>query len=522
MDPNTNTPIDPNEPLPLGGPLHPKTSLPPEPEAQPVPSVVQPQAAVEPSLPAQAFVPNTPSPLPPAAPNPYAPPAPGDAFAPTQPLPSPPMPAAPPAPGVNPAFDAQSAFNPQLDIPAPVAPVVVSGGFAPNAPIAPGAPVAATVSNPAFPAASVAPLPPPNTPPTPSKGHRLKALLIVLAGLVVLGGGSAAAYFAVVVPNKPANVLKTAVLNSINQNSVSYIGTVNLAYKGSSNSASTQSYQLSLSGSKNTSEKASDATVGFEGYGIKFSLEARLADQNLYLKTGDLSTLAALAGSFVPSIAPAATTISKDVSNQWFEVDSSLLNAAGVGCYINNADMTLSQADLNLISSDYTAHGFVNILKTANGTANGQPAEEFVVSIDDDKAAGFVSGLGQLSTFKSLDSCKKGTSAAVNKSLASLKGDNKQIPLTLWVSKASKQVIRVSFTETAQEIAQTHTTGTAVVNLGYNNVSIPAPANAESVLQLYTKLAPTLSGLDSSGLNFSNPLSSLNSASSAATTFLKH
>jgi hypothetical protein len=516
MDPNTNTPIDPNEPIPLGGPLHPKPPLPPEPPM--APSVIQPQATVEPSLPAQAFVPDMASS--PSFSSPLPPPVPGSAFAPTQALSSPPMPSSPPPPGVNPAFDAQSAFNPQVAMPAPVAPAVVGGDFAANTPLSPGTVTGGPPANPTFPAAA-APLTSLSAP-VPSKGHRLKALLIVLAGLIMLGGGSAAAYFAVIVPSKPANVLRTAVFNSINQNSISYNGMVNVAYKGSDKSASTQSYTLSLSGSKNTSEKASDVNLGLEGYGIKFNIEARLADQNLYLKTGDLSTLAALAGSFVPSIAPAATTISKDVSNQWFEVDSSLLNSAGIGCYINNADTALSQADLNLISSDYTQHGFVNILNTSSSTVNGQPAEKFVVNIDDDKAAGFASNLSQLSTFKSLNSCKKGTSAAVSKSLATLKGDNKQTPLALWVSKATKQVVAISFTETAQEIAKTHTTGTAVVKLSYNNVSIPAPANSESVLQLYTKLAPTLSGLDSSGLNFSSPLSGLNSASSAATTFLKH
>jgi hypothetical protein len=510
---DTNTPTDLNEPLPLGGPLHPPVPVPPS-----EPAVSLPEPPIPPAPQPQVFTPTSPQP-PAPGPNPMGlPPAPSNVIMPTQaPLGGPaPLPPDSPLPPLPPAPPAPLPTNPQVVSSMPIAPVVVSGSFSPNTPMPPGSQVD-SAPNSAFGGPSA-----PLAPPASSKKRWFKPLLIGSAALLLLIGGSAAAYFAVIVPNQPANVLKTAVLNSIQQNSVSYNGNVSLGYQATAKGVTPQSYQLTLSGSKNGTEKASEATIGFEGYGVKLNLQERLVDQNIYLKTGDLSTVAALVGSFEPSLATTATTISKDVSDQWVEIDSSLLNSAGVGCYLNNANVAISQADLNLLSSDYAKHEFVNITSTANDTVNGQAAEKFVVNIDDDKAASFVSGLGQLSTLKSLETCNKDASASVANSLKQLKGDNQQTALSLWVSNADKRVVEVAYTDSARDVAQTHVKGTVVVQLNYGNVSIAAPANAESVLKLYTQLQPTLSGLDSSGLNLTNPFGGATGhIGSAAASFLK-
>lgn len=479
MDPNTNTPTDPNEPQPLGGPLHPPESS--------SPAVSSPQDSTLPD-PSQFFTPSSPpAPLqPPTAPTP-----PSDVITPVQSpaaatfasAPQPPQ----PGPGVIPAGPAAG----------PTAPVIVSGGFAPNNPVAP---VVGTVS-PAFSPTGQAPLPPPSG----SKARGLKPMLVALAAIIVVAGGSAAAYIGVIAPNQPANVLKAAIVNTLKQNSLSYTGTISLTYQGGGGAGGT--YQLDMSGSKNSAQKASDVMLSFDGYGVKLSIEARIVNQNLYVKAGDLSTLASLVSSFEPSLAPTASAISGDLSNQWVEVDSATLNEIGVGCVINAASGPLTQADLNALTSDYAKNGFLKIQKTTNTTVDGQAAEEFAVNIDDNKGASFISGMGSLSSVKALEACQGGST--LGSSLKQVKGDGKQTPLTLWVSKGSKQIIEVSASDTPQEISQTHAKGTVDVKFKYNNVSIPAPANAESYLQLYTKLAPTLQSLSSSGLDLSGLSSSL-------------
>jgi hypothetical protein len=490
MDQNTNTSVDSDEPKPLGGPLHPPQGS--EPPAPSEPSITQPEPSGAPDPSSPVFSPSVPPPAPAAPPRPGAFTPPSNVIMPTQgspagaalPLtPQSPQSPLPPTPTIGAAAD-------------PTAPMIVSGGFAPGAPTGPvvGA-VAPTYATPGQGGAL----------PSTSKFRGLKPILIALAAIVVIGGGSAAAYFGVIVPNQPANVLKTAMLNSLKENSVSYNGNVSFSFGGSTGSGTT--YQLNMSGSKNSAEKASDATLAFDGYGVKVSIEARIANQNLYVKAGDLSTLAALVGSFEPSLSSAATTISGDISNQWVEVDSATLNEIGIGCYINAATGPLTQADINTLTADYTKNSFLTIQKTTSTTVDGQAADEFAVNINDDKGAGFISSMGTLSSIKSMEACDGGGQIA--SSLKQVKGDNKQTPLTLWVSKSDKEIIEASATETPQDVAQTHAKGTVDLNFSYKPVTITAPANAESYLQMYTKLAPTLDSLSTSGLNLNSLSSSL-------------
>jgi len=410
----------------------------------------------------------------------------------------PPLPPLPGAPAVNPAFNPQPVFNPQAVTPtAPGAPVVVSGGFAPDGamPPMPGYP---------SPVGQEAGAPPP--PPASGQGHRFKRLLVVLTGLVVLASGSAAAYYGLVVPNQPANVLKTAIVNTLKQNSVNYKATVD--YQPNSG-ATIAPLRLTVSGSRNAAAKTSDTVITFNGYGTDLSLEARFVNNNLYVKVGDLSTLAALAGQYVPSLANTATTISKDLSNQWIVVDQTLLDQGGIGCVINSS-FSISQADINLLSSDYAKHPFLNIKNTSSASVNGQAAEEFQVNIADNTAAGFIQNIGNLSAIKHLETCKGVTNTNTSSSLASIKGDTSTTALNIWVSKSNKQIVQMSLPDTAKYMSSVQGKVNNLLTLNYTNASITAPANAESVLALYTKLAPALqSALGASGLNISNLFSGL-------------
>src|SRR5262245_9196840 len=69
--------------------------------------------------------------------------------------------------------------------------------------------------------ASNTPLPLP-----PKKGGKFKKVALVLGAVLIVGGASAAAYVGVILPNKPENVLKQALVNSSQETQVSYKGTV--------------------------------------------------------------------------------------------------------------------------------------------------------------------------------------------------------------------------------------------------------------------------------------------------------
>lgn len=369
----------------------------------------------------------------------------------------------------------------------PPPPVVVSGGFnggTPNTPTVSGVPPTQPVSvTPSMPAPNA-------VPPAVPKKLRRKTLLIGVATILVLAVGSAAAYVGIVLPNEPINVLKQAMVNSLEQTQVNFTGTLHAASAGGSSTI--PSVDVSLSGAENATAKTSDVTFGVGVEGVKLSIEALLANQNLYLKAGDLSTLAGLISAADPSSASLVNTVSQTLSNQWIEVDKALLEQANLSCVLNTS-FTVNQADVNLITSDYSKHGFLTVEKSTGVTVGNQAADEFNVNIDDNKFASFVGGLSGLSYVKSLDSCQPGAA----KGLTNVKGDGQQTPLTVWVSKSNKRIIQLSYTTTSAVQAKSHEQGTFTLALNYNPVTITAPTNAEPAMQVVTQLEQALGGSSS-------------------------
>src|SRR6266545_1720262 len=113
------------------------------------------------------------------------------------PAPAPPTPSGAPAAPLTPTTDRTI---PDVGIPGP-------------APAGPAWPTAPDNQTPVMPASFAA-----GTPKKSKKG--LLIGLIVAAAVVIFGGASAAAYLGYVVPNKPENVLKTALINSFSTDKV--------------------------------------------------------------------------------------------------------------------------------------------------------------------------------------------------------------------------------------------------------------------------------------------------------------
>lgn len=457
MDPNTNNPA-PNSPdNPQPEVFQPTSSSATPEQSSPGPAVTPPQTDGGP----QIITPDQPS----SSAAPAAASAPAVAGA--------------PSPGQQP-----------LDT-TPPPPVVVSGGFNGGTPSTPTVGGGTPTSQPA----SISPSTPPNAmPPTGSKNRRRKPFFIGLAAVLVLAIGSAAAYVGIVLPNEPINVLKQAMVNSLEQTQVNFTGTLHAA--STDGSSSIPSVDVSLSGAENATAKTSDITLGVGVEGIKLSVEALLANQNLYLKTGDLSTLAGFIGAADPSAASLVNTVSQTLSNQWIEVDKALLEQANLSCILNTS-FTVNQADINLITSDYSKHGFLTVEKSTGVTVGNQAADEFNVNVDDNKFASFVNGLSGLSYVKSLDSCQPGAA----KGLTNVKGDGQQTPITVWVAKSNKRIIQLSYTTTSAMQAKSHEQGTFTLALNYNPVTITAPTNAEPAMQVITQLEQALGGSSSDFTN---------------------
>lgn len=320
----------------------------------------------------------------------------------------------------------------------------------------------------------------PVTPFISSKKSILKPLLIAGIVLLVIGGGSAAAYLGVVVPNKPENVLKSALINSLQENQVSFKGSVDSSSAGGEGGLSVKS---DFAGSVDTTNKAMDANLNMTIAGAKLPLEIRYVGKNLYFKPGDLTEIAKLANSYSPEYGAMAKAYAKALSNQWIVVDSTLLNqAGGVDCALN-VDTKMTDADIKLLNDEYSKHPFTTIKSTSSDSVDGKSVTKYVLSLDDNAAAAFGNNLNNLSVVKKLESCNKNSSS----STPNAKGDGDHTPVTVWVDKASKHIVKLASESTSQD-SKNGVKGSGSVTLKYEKVSITAPSNAKPALEVFSQL----------------------------------
>jgi hypothetical protein len=333
-------------------------------------------------------------------------------------------------------------------------------------------------------------------PEVPKKSRRKKllvSLLIALITVVVIGGGSAAAYFGVVVPNKPENVLMSSALNTLKQKQSTYDGTFEINPANGSGVA----IKAAFNGSTDVASKATDLTLHLTISGVDLTVNARYVDKNLYLKVGDLKTISSLLNGIDPTYGAVVTQLSDTVSNKWIKVDSTLINSSAEASCILNANLTLNDKDIDTIKAQYKAHPFVTITSTSADTLNGKNVQKYVLSINDDKENAFANQLGSLSPVQALKKCNAGKSLTDDAAQAA---DHDKTPLTVWIDKSTKQIVKLSTTTTAQDAKQDNVTGTATINLDYNKpVHVTAPASSTPAMDLIGQLEAQFGGASSLG-----------------------
>ena len=325
-------------------------------------------------------------------------------------------------------------------------------------------------------------------------------MIIVLVGLLIICGGFAVAYVAMTLPNKPSSLLKAAMLNTLKANNFSF--TTTETYQSGSKSQISP-FTVDANGQINRSEKAYALNISFSGFGVNnIGLEGRFVNQNLYIKANGLNAIAGLLGSIDPSMSSSINTLANDLSNQWIEIDHSLLSEAGISCYLND-NLSFNQNDINMINDDYNEHPFLTINSSSNVTLNSQPAEEFQVTASNKQTLAFVANLENLSLVKSAEQCKGGSGIpSLFKSLGGTKATNSTTHLTLWVNKSMKQITQIRTTENLPNNGGS--VAVTVQQVPNAATSITAPSNAESVDQVIVKLQPVLNQLNISNLNLNS------------------
>ncbi len=441
--------------------------MPPDPDLKPVANVLPTSPGVPPPPSGRKVI----TPLDPALQSPVAPP----------------VPVQPPAP---------AATQPQIPTPTPSASPTVSMQAGPPAPVqSAGSPILPGLAGGTAPQAFVGSFDaPPGQPGQPTaaapagnatvqikqRKRLVKPLLFSLLALLVLGGASAAAYFGIIVPNKPANVLRTAVINSLKETETSTEGTI-----GDNAGA----FKVNFSTAENNAAKAADLKLNLTYSGVNFPIEGRLVQHNFYFKVGDLSTVSSLLSLVSPDADKVAQSLNQQVANKWIVVDSTILDQDPTIKCLLNLNWTLSQSDLKLLQTQYKQNQFATIQSTSNDKVDGKAAKKFQLNISDDSANKYNDSLKNLSIVKGAEKCP-GLSNGSAMRLTANKVSTSTTPLTVWVDKGSKRIVQLA-TNSNDTIAK--------VTIHYGHVSIAAPPNPIPVLQFLSTLEKSLGG-DGAGL----------------------
>ena len=351
-----------------------------------------------------------------------------------------------------------------------------------------------------MPSPQVAPHVSPGSPvPTPAKRRvnlSVKSLVIAGAAVLIVGGGTALAYVGVVIPNKPENILKSAIQHSLQSKGGSFSG----SFEGEAATGSGPAYKATFNGGANATSKTADFALNLTISGATFPVETRLVNDNAYFKVGDLSSLSSLITAFSPDAAPVVQKLSSQVSNKWFVVDSTLLKEGGASCFLDS-DWTLSPADQKVLQNAYGKQPFVTITSSSSDTIKGKKVAKLELSLDDDKMAAYAKNVGgQLSFVKKLQSCTKGSNPTSDTSSVA---DHDKTPLTLWIDKGTHQIVRFAGHSTAQDAKKANAKVTVSVDLDSTLPTITAPSGAEPITTLISSIEQSL------GLGGSGDLSSL-------------
>ncbi len=346
--------------------------------------------------------------------------------------------------------------------------------------------------------------PTPATPTVPQKSKKKLGLIaLVVAALVVVLGGSAGAYYGIIVPNKPENILKTAVQNFTKKDTFTAKGKIDVT--ASETSSTVDMNMLHVDSTKKVA--LVDMTLTMSG--IKLPVEARFVDGNAYVKLGDLSTIKSLLGAYAGGdSSPVIDEIEKKVSNQWVEIDKTLLSSATSSateskCSPEEVTMRTRAAVNEAVSAAVDGEDQVyTIQKTSSDTVDGQKTKKLELTLDKSKLAAFGKKVEDLPAAKELAKCSE---SAVESAETTASGETMDLTaLNVWVD-GSKQIKRVEL-KLAVGNDEAKTAMGIDMTMVKDSPTVEKPAGAKPLMQLYGELSSLL-GMDGSSLGGIDDLS---------------
>lgn len=331
-------------------------------------------------------------------------------------------------------------------------------------------------------------------PMTPPQGGSKKKLFgkisvipAVIIGALLITAGSAAGYFGIIVPNKPENVLKTAIEKTALQTKSKFEG--KFTYESTDPEAELKAMNITFKGQGDTEKNAFQSEFNITASGVSLPFELRSVDKSIFFKIGDLSTIKSLATASAPEYGPIIDAVNEKLADQWIEIDETLMKQAGTDCMVNTS-FALTKADIELLQKRYQEVPFVAVKSTSSEEVNGRAAYKYVMELDDNKGAEYVKGLEELSVVKKIKECSKDTDPIDTEELA----DDDITPITIWVDKGSKTISKFVMNSTKQDEEKSNLKGSFEMTFQFGEAEVSKPEGARPAMEIIGELQALLMG----------------------------
>lgn len=319
-------------------------------------------------------------------------------------------------------------------------------------------------------------------PPPPNSKKKLNLGVVIAIAVALLIGGSAAAYFGIVVPNRPENVLKRAFKNTSEQKQSKFTG--KFSFEDLKEDAELKAVNIDFNGQSDVENNAFQSEVEVTASGFKVPFEVRGIDKSVFFKMGDLSGIKSLVQLSSPEYVPAVDFFNQKLANQWMEIDETLLKQAGSQCVLDLSSFVLTEEDMELLNKRYDEVPFATIKSTSDDTVNDRSATKFELELDDKKAEEFGQGLSELSIAKKIKDCSGDTDAF--KGEESSEGDKSVF--TIWVDKGSKTISKIATQSTEQTEERDKAKGSLEITIEYGEADVSKPDGARPITEVISEL----------------------------------
>lgn len=329
------------------------------------------------------------------------------------------------------------------------------------------------------------------------KNKKTKLIAIIVVAVLLLLGGSAAAYFGAVVPNKPENLLKSAVKNLAEQESFTGKGYIDVASQSGALRVDVNMLHTDMT----TNTSLADIEVAFSG--IKVPAEIRYVGDSVYIKLGDLSSLVSAAAGFgLGDVPELATLVETKLSNQWIEIDRTLLNQATAEsqskCSPEEvAKLTRSAVNevLELAVDDQASP--YTILNTTKEDVDGSKATKIELGLDNARLVEFGGKARDLSAIKELEKCDD-QSNTLTEGIDPTAGDANVTVFNVWID-GSKNFKRIEINTETDDNSGKVTSKLDLTALK-DAPTVEKPSDAKPVIQLIGELQSQFGGSSTGGL----------------------